>query len=217
MNTPRILVISNPMPHYHRVENTLPQLEHALQGMELAHTQNIDVLADESLMSYDGILVYCTGQKISDEQFDGLQRFVASGKALIGIHNATDTWKNNPDYIQLIGGRFVTHPPQLMIRVEVVDATHPITQGMSAFEIWDELYVMETDPANYHLLLQTRSHEDRLLPIAWIKEYGQGRVFYTALGHEPVERADGGPFNPHFHELLRRGALWALGRLSTDQ
>jgi len=213
MAQPKILLISNPMPHYHRIENTLPQLELALNGMEITHTQDMNALAEETLNLYDGVLVYCTGVNIGDEQFDALQRFVANGKALIGIHNATDTWKNNPDYIKLIGGKFVTHPPQLALRVEVMDQTHPITQSMAAFDTWDELYVMDTDPASYRLLLQTRSHEERPLPIAWVKEHGQGRIFYTALGHEPVERADGGPFNPNFHELLRRGTLWALGQL----
>ena len=209
----KILLISNPMPSYHRVENTLPQLQKALHGVQLDHTQNPDDLNAEILSGYDALFVYCTGRQLSDAQWAALEQFVAGGGALIGIHNATDTWKNQPGYIALIGGKFVTHPPQLSLQVEVVNNAHPITQGLEPFETWEELYVMETDPASYDLLLQTRSYEDRALPIAWAKSHGAGRVFYTALGHEPVERADGGPYNPHFHELLRRGALWAMREL----
>jgi hypothetical protein len=47
---------------------------------------------------------------------------------------------------------------------------------------------------SYHLLMQTRSFEDRALPIAWCKGARLRAGVYTALGHEPVERADGGPF-----------------------
>lgn len=198
------------MPHYHRIENTLPQLQQALHGMELTATQDADILTSAQLQQYDGILVYTTGTAITDAQFDGLHHFIHTGKALIGVHNATDTWKNNARYIELIGGKFITHPAQLAIKVEVVDAGHPITQGMSAFDTWDELYIMETDPSSYRTLLQTHSYEDKPQPIAWVKEHGQGRIFYTALGHEPVERPDGGPFNPGFHDLLRRGTLWAV-------
>jgi len=210
---PRILLLSNPMPHYHRIENTLPQLQQALEGIELVHTQDVDVLARDELNGYDALLVYCTGQQISEEQFAGLERFVASGKGLIGIHNATDTWKNDPRYVEMIGGKFVTHPAQLSVHVDIVDRDHPITRGLQEFDAWDELYVMDTNPEGYHLLMETHSHDNRALPITWVREHGTGRVFYTALGHEPVERPNGGPFNPHFHEVLRRGALWAMREL----
>lgn len=206
----KILLLSNPMPSYHRIENTLPAVQAALEGIEIVHSQNLDDLNALNLHDYNGILVYCTGQQLGDEQWAALESFVASGGALIGFHNATDTWKNQPSYIRLIGGAFKTHPPQLSLDIEIVDEEHPITRGLAPFETWEELYIMDTDPANYHLLLQTRTYEDRTLPIAWCKEHGTGRVFYTALGHEPVERADGGPFNQNFSVLLRRGALWAM-------
>lgn len=206
----KILLIANPMPSYHRIENTLPQLQLALADIEIEHTQNQDDLNLEKLSDYNGLLVYCTGQKLGTAQWEALEQYVSQGGALIGIHNATDTWKNQPGYISLIGGSFVTHPAQLSIEVEVVDTEHPITRGLLPFEQWEELYVMDTTPENYHLLLQTQSYENRPLPIAWCKEYGEGRVFYTALGHEPVERPAGGPFSSNFHQLLRRGALWAM-------
>jgi type 1 glutamine amidotransferase len=209
----KILLISNPMPSYHRIENTLPQLEKALDDFQLDHTQDLDDLSAGKLGGYDAVLNYCTGTELSDEQWATLDQFVAGGGGLIGIHNATDTWKNQAGYISLIGGKFITHPAQLSIEVEVVNPDHPIMQGMEPFETWEELYIMETDTTSYDLLLQTRSYEDTPRPIAWAKEYGSGRVFYTALGHEPVERADGGPFSPHFHTLLKRGTLWAMRQL----
>ncbi len=209
----KILLLSNSMPHYHRIENTLPALQKALDGLEIVHSQDTNDLNAANLENYDAVLVYCTGQNLDDAPCEALEEFVSGGGALIGIHNATDTWKNQPDYIELIGGAFVTHPPQLSLQIEVVDAQHPITQGLEPFETWEELYVMDTDITTYHLLLQTHSYEARALPIAWCKSYGMGRVFYTALGHEPVERADGGPFNAHFQKLLHRGALWAMKQI----
>ena len=62
----KILLLSNPMPHYHRIENTLPALQKALDGVELHHSQNVGDLNAENLRAYDAVLVYCTGQKLDD-------------------------------------------------------------------------------------------------------------------------------------------------------
>ncbi|MFX6326674.1 ThuA domain-containing protein, partial [Acinetobacter baumannii] len=76
----------------------------------------------------------------------------------------------------------------------IVDAEHPITQGLGTFTVHDELYLFsDYDPARVHLLAQTESFDDNNsgpIPIAWTREQGAGRVFYISLGHNPSTLAD---------------------------
>ena len=42
------------------------------------------------------------------------------------------------------------------------------------------------------------------MPVVWKTRYGQGRVFYSSLGHVAAEFAV-----PEMRTILQRGLLWA--------
>ncbi len=177
-------------------------------GCETYLSEDLEVLASPGLGQYQMVAVLCTGRSLSPEQEAGLLGFVRDGGALLGLHNATDTFKNSAQYIRAIGGSFVTHPPQLDITVEYVDAAHPVVRDLPPFTVHDELYQMEWDPANVHLLAQTHSYEGKATPLAWVRQEGDGRVFYLSLGHNREVYDD-----PNFRQWVERGARWALGAL----
>ena len=52
----------------------------------------------------------------------------------------------------------------------------------------------------------TREEDGKSEPWTWVRNYGKGRVFYTASGHD--ERTWE---HPGFQELVKRGILWAVG------
>jgi type 1 glutamine amidotransferase len=89
--------------------------------------------------------------------------------------------------------------------VQIEDRAHPITEGVDDFDVDDELYMLAWDPS-VHVLAIVEWYEKRL-PVAWTHTYGDGRVFYTALGHD--ERAFA---TPAFLRLLVNGARWAAAR-----
>ncbi len=219
----KALVVGGCPQPYHRLEPVKPLFEEIFKSMEIEPTVtgifhpdggsdwtgDYSALTEESLANYDLLLLYTTGNERYGARPEAIIEFVESGKALIGVHNATDTFTNDPAFVALMGGRFRHHPAQLDVATEILDRTHPITQGVSNFTVHDELYLFQDfHPENVHLLIQTRSYEaEGAVPLCWTREQGKGRVFYLSLGHNPSVVAD-----PNWRKLFKNGVGWALGQ-----
>ena len=146
----------------------------------------------------DGSVTYHA--ELSDDQETGLMGFVSGGKGLVGVHGTA--WWIGGKAADLIGGHANWHPPGLTFTVNVEDASHPVTQGIGDFEVEDEIYMSAWDPAIH--VLATAQWADKAHPMAWVKPYGGGRVFYTSLGHtsDTFQR-------PAMQQLMRQGTIWA--------
>ena len=173
-----------------------------------------DLLASTDLNGFD-VCVFGTGftrtrkdkdgtlirePDLTPEQEDGLFAFVGSGKGLVGMHGTA--WWVNARAVSLIGGHANWHPPGLKFTVNVSDEDHPVTKGISDFEVDDEIYMSAWEPDIQ--ILATAEWNDRQHPIAWVKSFEQGRVFYTALGHtaDTFRR-------PTMQTLVTQGVRWA--------
>ena len=100
------------------------------------------------------------------------------------------------------------HAPRGPFRVEIVPSEHPITRGLASFETDDELYTCLAGDAPIHVVAKATSKVDRKdYPMAFVLNYGQGRVFHTVLGHDARAYA-----SPGVGELLRRGCAWTAGQ-----
>lgn len=191
---------------------------------------DLSFLTAEFLKPYAAVVFYTTsGAKDLDlltaAQRDALMAAIRGGMAFIGIHSATDTFYRWPEYGEMIGAYFDGHPwvfdgPPVTIRVE--DREHPacIRLGESWF-LQDEIYQFRApyDRSKLHVLLSLdTAATDMSVPginrtdgdfaLAWSKFHGQGRVFYTALGHrEDVWRSE------LFQQHLLGGIRWALGQM----
>lgn len=151
---------------------------------------------------YDVIVFYHTVTSITDEQLLGLLKFVESGKGYVGIHSAADSFRDSPTYRSFVGGHFVTHPAYRQYPVSVTEVEHPITEGMDEFVVTDEQYITSYDARN--TILATALWKGAAMPVVWVKDWGQGRLCYIALGHNPDSCRD-----ESFKTLLIRGAEWA--------
>ena len=166
----------------------------------------------ESLAGYDGIVLASTTGDLPVADREALVRWIEAGHALVGIHAATDTFHGFPAFLDLLGGEFEHHGPQVKVRVLVPDGSHPATRALGApFDVFDEIYQFKRfDPARVHLLLSMDKHPETgaagSFPLAWTREPGRGRVFYTALGHRQDVIAA-----PWYCEHVKGGILWALG------
>ncbi len=127
--------------------------------------------------------------------------YVRDGGGFFGIHAATDTLKKNPAYGGMIGGYFGGHPwnANQTVRVRIEQPDHPLCRNAfpkEGFSITDEIYQMKAPYSRERLLVLTSvvveesetpkkplGREDKDYPLSWIKPYGEGRVFYSALGH----------------------------------
>jgi type 1 glutamine amidotransferase len=169
-------------------------------------------LADPELpLRYRAILAYTQGELGLDAAGkQGLLAFVHGGRGFVGLHSAADSHPGFVEYTRMLGGRFESHPPVQKIQVEVVSPDHDALRCFHGpFEVEDEFYHLADCPLDDKLLLMTgQSPGDPPgsppRPVAWAKEAGRGRVFYTILGHGREAHE-----HPAFHSLVGTALLWA--------
>jgi hypothetical protein len=90
------------------------------------------------------------------------------------------------------------------LSVKVAVTTHPITRGLPGFEIHDEAYKSYATDQEAQVLLTT-DHPDSDPELAWVKTYGNSRVFYLRLlGHDQHAY-----HNANYQTLVSRGIRWA--------
>jgi type 1 glutamine amidotransferase len=189
-------------------ESGLYTLDRAATDDELATKTSPAALA-----GYAGIVFASTTGDLPVADRAALVQWIEDGHALVGLHAATDTFHGYGPFLDLLGGEFDRHGPQAKVRVIVRDPKHPATRGLEpAFHVFDEIYQFKRyDPARVHLILGLDAHPETgapgKYPLAWTREQGKGRVFYTGLGHRPDVIAA-----PWYRAHVRGGIEWALGR-----
>jgi type 1 glutamine amidotransferase len=191
--------------------------ELARHGLEPQIESTLDVLNDaEALKAFKLICPCWTMGQLSEGQDKALRATVKAGVGLGGIHGGMgDAFRGNLEYEWMTGGHFVGHPHVGDYTVRIRDFANPITQGLpGTFAFRSEQYYMMVDPA-IHVLADTEYvYEGRsvTVPVAWVKTWGKGRVFYSSLGHAPEEFTE----FPEALSLTVRGLLWAAGMLQAD-
>lgn len=187
------------------------------QGFEVEVSESLDVYLDaESMAATDLVLQLWTMGEITEDQLAGLLGAVRAGTGFAGWHGGiADSFRNSPDYLQLVGGTFATHPGGYIdYSVDVVPekADHEIVAGLPPR--WDhhtEQYWVLACPLN-EVLVTTRFEatddtpwrEDVVMPSVWTRRWGQGRVFVSTIGHFPTDLDV-----PPVRTLTERGLLWA--------
>ncbi len=180
-----------------------------------------DAAADftkENLKNYDVVFFYTTGKlPIKDEDLDYFFKewLPAKGHGFIGTHSATDTFGDYQPYWDMVGGTFDGHPwgSGTTVTITVHEPGHPaVNMWGEEFQIKDEIYQYKNwQPEKVRVLMSLNMAKcdpkgDRHVPVSWVKQYGEGKVFYTNLGHNPETWA-----NPTFVKHLTGGIRWVLG------
>ena len=192
---------------HHNSNVYYPMLRDALapDSIEVEYTTKVDSLTADNLQKYDAVLLYANHAKITPEQFTALNDFVESGHGFVPIHCASACFGQNSDFVRLVGARFKSHKTGVF-SASIVKAEHPVMQGLSPYETWDETYVHVNHNEEGRTILMERVDGDVREPWTWVRDQGRGRVFYTASGHDERTWKDVG-----FQKLLRNGVLWAVG------
>ena len=185
------------------------------EGFEVTVTDTLDILTDKNFMSsFDLVVPVWTMSEITDDQESGLLDAVKSGAGLAGWHGGMgDAFRNNVNYQFMVGGQWVAHPGSIIkYKVNITNQTDPITEGLADFDMESEQYYMHTDPSNEVLATTTFAGDqeemtwikDCVMPVIWKRMWGNGKVFYTSLGHVAKD------FDvPEVKEIVRRGLVWA--------
>ena len=191
-----------------------------LDGVD-AYVQHIDDFATSSETvrdSYDVVVFY--HMPMEGPRNTGLPGYAGKPKAVLEhlgettqgifvLHHALlayPNWRVWNDIVGMPDRSFDAHAGKSLL-VEIADATHPITRGLSAWDMNDETYTM-TEPAGDNNVLLTVKHPQSMAAIAWSGEYKNSRVFCFQSGHDNQTWANAG-----FQEILHRGILWCGRRL----
>jgi uncharacterized protein len=209
-NQLKLVFLGDQGPHRpaQRFVELAPVLEQ--RGIHLTYTDDINILSQESLAQFDGLVLYANIDTISRQHADALLEYVASGKGFVPLHSATYCFRNDSRLVELMGAQFKRHGGGVFT-TELADVEHPILEGYAPFSSWDETYVHHLHNERDRTVLEYRrggmqAEGNRKEPWTWIRTHGAGRVFYTAWGHD--ERTWK---NPGFHNLVERGIRWACG------
>ncbi len=171
-----------------------PEQKAAFETAETAWQEKLKMalqkLSPEALKNYDGVVFASTTGDLPIPDPQALLDWIKAGHAFIGIHAASDTFHHWPGYIQMLGGEFEHHGPQVGVECLNVDPANPANAHLGkTWEITqEEIYQFKNyDPAKVQDLLildkNPQTQEPGHFPVSWCKYYGAGRVFYTSLGH----------------------------------
>jgi hypothetical protein len=210
----------------------------------------------EEIAAADLLITYTNNVVPTAEQLPVVEKFLREGGRWLAMHGTSaivrftdgppqdlkivtlpglvDTPDLAPEFMALIGGRFIAHLPYQEITVTAAGTEDALIEGLTPFKVPDEPYLMEMS-AEVEMLLEARYtgasesyvaqdwHEDLPRPIMWRRKYGKGEVLFLALGHRcgrydlqdltpelPVTM-DGPWDSPAFTELLRRSVGWGVG------
>ena len=215
-----------------RYQAALAKYEAAEQEFQDAMKKTLEKLSPENLKNYDGVIFANTTGDLPIPDKPGFLTWLKSGKAFIGMHSCSDTFHHWPAFIDMLGGEFKEHHAQVGVECLNQDPENPATSTLpSAWAITkEEIYLIKNHDSKkcHELLILDKHPNDKTpghFPISWCKQYGQGRVFYTALGHREDIWDDDTPANYHrenskeisraYQRHILGGIEWALGLPST--
>ena len=212
----RVLVISGGHGFQHQpfydVFNSIPSITYDT----LVQPQANALIAAPEVNRYDVLVFYDMVDSISPDQQEAYIRLLKKGASMIFLHHALVSYQNWPEFIKIAGGQYHTQPVavngdtlkasyehDVNIPVKVENKKHPVTSGISNFEIVDEVYGGVEILQQVKPLLST-THPKSMRYLAWINHYGNSDVIYIQLGHGPS-----GYSNPNFRKLLQQAIEWS--------
>jgi len=178
-----------------------------------------DLFAPAVLADFDGLMFVNTTGNLPVPDLAAMLEWVKAGKAFVGMHAATDTFNSSDAYCDFIGGIFAGHPWNAGGEYGFVvhEPGHPLTAMYQPKFRWkDEIYQYDGrwKPENVRVLVsldmpRSSPKEPWHVPVAWVREYGKGRVFATNFGHNDATWKE-----PMFQKHMAAGIAWALGRIT---
>ena len=185
---------------------------------EVSHPDAMVMFRPENRASFDVALFYDMPRTIGEQEKNDFVDCLNEGKGIVVWHHAYCSYQNWAEYQNIIGGRYHERPwtdstgvrrpastfkYDVKMRVKVADPNHPITAGISDFDIIDEAYANGVVNPDVHVLLTT--DEPLSTPsIAWTNRYGNSKIVTILLGHDNKAWS-----NPDFAKFFVQAIVWA--------
>ena len=202
-------------------------------GFDVTATKDGSVFTADALKQFDVIAFYTTGDLTTpgtDKSTpmpaggkEALFDFVRSGKGFVGFHCASDTFHGKDNvvdpYIRMCGGEFAGHGAQQNSKILVAPNTKFPIKDLKEYEMHEEWYEFKNLNPDIHVILvqNTKSMREKAYtsqpdyPMTWARKEGNGRVFYTSMGHREDVWT-----NPLFQAVTLGGLAWAAGNVQAE-
>ena len=151
-------------------------------------------------------------QWLTEEQALALKDFVSGGNGFYSLHNNSHVSLSSKTYRDVQGGAYIGHPPLRPFKLRIVNAAHPITQGVKDFMVNDEQHYVEYDKDSKYVFMESENIDGLTYQklgtkslAGWAYDYEKGRVVFTAVGHTIHAL-----WNPEHVKLQRRAVQWLL-------
>jgi len=208
-------------------------------GFEVECTKDGRVF-DGDLAQYDAFAFYTCGDLTREQSKDnsppmspaGKQKLldaVAGGTGFVGFHSAADSFHSPGErnanqteldpYVAMVGGEFIKHGRQQVATMRITSPDFPGVKGLGdSFELNEEWYALKNFAENLHVILVQETegmtgncYQRPPFPATWARMHGQGRVYYTSLGHREDVWT-----NPMIQEIILGGFAWTMGNVDAD-
>lgn len=180
-----------------------------LTDYDVTRSQDLGMLRTDVLAQFDILLPIWTFGEITKKQEEDLLGAVAGGLGYVGWHGNASSFLECRPHKLMLGGQFVDHPGGDELTYTVSFKNDPLTDGLQDFTLTSEQYYLLIDPA-VHVLATTNIDggdlhwlKGTVMPVAWKKMWGNGRLFYCALGHTVDDLKV-----PAMTELIIRALRW---------
>jgi len=194
-----------------------------MEWTEISHPGALDYFGSKEIRTYDAVVFYDmpNPENMTQKQKDDIKRFFKQGAPAVFLHHALVSYPFWDEFPEIIGGRFYDKKNPLIANgdtiisgyrhdvaytVKIVNPDHPVTRGVSDFEIEDEVY------NNYYVKkdvepLLTTDHPESDRIIGWINRYGKSRVVYLLNGHDNKAYS-----NENYRRLVRNAIQWVASK-----
>ena len=165
-------------------------------------------LSIEGAKDYDTLVFYDMWQEITLEQQAAYQDLLNRGKPIVYLHHALISFQDWPEFRNVVGGYWKpgegTYKHDVQFTVQIAEPSHPVTEGLSDFEILDETYGNFSVDSDVHVLLKA-DHPDSSPVIGWAKMYKNTPLAYIQLGHDGLAYE-----NPNYRKLVDQSIRWVV-------
>lgn len=208
----RVLMLTATAGFRHDAIATAREVMNTL-GFAVTATEDLGRFTTAGLADIEVIMFALTSGELpfTPAQRSALIDAVNGGKGFVGIHSATDTLYEFPEYGRLVGAYFKEHPWTQQARVLVEDPSHPAAGIRDSFSLEEEFYTFRENPrGRVQVLLRLDAASVNTsgdYPLAWAQSFGAGRSYYNALGHFPATWRDS-----RFQGQLTAAIRWVATR-----
>jgi len=168
--------------------------------------------SETALKNYDVIVFTIFSTKLKElpgQAQENLLNYVKEGKGFFVQHLASASFPKWEEFGKLCGRKWIMgtsgHGPRAVFKANIVDKQHPITAGLSDFDVDDELYAKLQGNEKIQVLVTADSDWSKATePLVFVQNYGQGRVVHNAFGHDRKAL-----MTPNVQKIIARGTEWA--------